>query len=113
MCVGPIANLFGGGRSTPAAPPTPAPPTTPPPPMPIQQAPTPLPDAPTPVPISEDETKRKAKVTAKKVAKKGRGQAGTSRLATKKPATGGLRGIQTGQGTNTGSSGSGSSGGSY
>ena len=111
MCVGPIANLFGGGRSTPAPPPTPAPPTTPPPPMPIQQAPTTMPEAPTPTPISEDETKRKAKVTSKKVQKKS-GAQGTSQLATKKPTTGGLQGIKTPQGVNPTGGGSGT-GGSY
>ena len=104
MCVGPLQDLF---YKAPPTPPTPVAPSPPPAPMPVQQAPTPLPEAPTPVPISEDETKRKAKVTAKKVASKGRGQQGTSRLATKKPATGGLRGIQTGQGVNTGSGGGG------
>jgi hypothetical protein len=59
-----------------------------------------LPQAPTPAPVSEDETKRKAKVTAKKVAKKG--TKGTSQLATaqQKPAQGGLQGINTGQGVN-------------
>tara|TARA_X000000368_G_scaffold26800_1_gene20233 strand:- start:12654 stop:12980 length:327 start_codon:yes stop_codon:yes gene_type:complete len=108
MCV---PGLFGGGRSAPPAPPTPAPPTTPPAPMPIQQAPTPIPEAPTPAPVSEDETKRKAKVKAKKVAKKGQGQTGTTSLQTRKPESGGLSGITTPQGTNT--SGGGSAGGSY
>jgi hypothetical protein len=59
------------------------------------------PSTPTPSPVSEDETKRKAKVTAKKVQKKTRAQ-GTSQLATKKPAQGGLKGINTPQGVNTG-----------
>ena len=45
-----------------------------------------------------DETKKKAKVTAKKVAKKG--TKGTSQLATTKPTTGGLQGINTPQGVN-------------
>ena len=62
-----------------------------------------MPSAPTPTPISEDETKKKAKVTAKKVAKKG--TKGTSQLATQKPATGGLQGINTPQGVNTSSGG--------
>ena len=106
MCV---PGLFGGGRSAPPAPPVQAPPTAPPAPMPIQSAPTPLPASPTPTPVSEDETKRKAKVTAKKVAKKS--SKGTSQLATKKPETGGLQGISTPQGTNTGSGSS--AGGSY
>jgi hypothetical protein len=75
--------------------------------MPVQQAPTPLPEAPTPTPISEDETKKKAKVTAKKVAKKG--TKGTSQLSTTKPTTGGLQGINTPQGVNV--SGSGGQGG--
>ena len=59
-----------------------------------------MPSAPTPTPISEDETKKKAKVTAKKVAKKG--TKGTSQLATQKakPTTGGLQGINTPQGVN-------------
>jgi hypothetical protein len=70
-----------------------------------------MPEAPTPTPISEDETKRKAKVRAKKRPEKGRGQRGTSSLQTKKPESGGLSGINTPQGTNTGSSGGG--GGSY
>jgi len=60
-----------------------------------------MPSAPTPTPISEDETKKKAKVTAKKVAKKG--TKGTSQLATQKPATGGLQGINTPQGVNVSS----------
>jgi hypothetical protein len=64
-----------------------------------------MPSAPTPSPISEDETKKKAKVTAKKVAKKG--TKGTSQLATTKPATGGLQGINTPQGVNTSSGGGG------
>ena len=42
-----------------------------------------------------------AKVTAKKVVAKQRAK-GTSQLATKKPAAGGLRGVQTQQGVNTG-----------
>ena len=45
------------------------------------------------------------KVTAKKVAKKG--TKGTSQLATQKPATGGLQGINTPQGVNTSSGGGG------
>ena len=64
-----------------------------------------MPSAPTPTPISEDETKKKAKVTAKKVAKKG--TKGTSQLATQKPATGGLQGINTPQGVNTSTGGGG------
>ena len=106
MCVG---GLFGGNRSQPAPPPVPAPPTTPPPPQPVQTAPTPMPEAPTPAPV-EDETKKKAKVKAKRVAKTAARQ-GTTQLATKKPKTGGLKGINTPQGTNTASGGG--TGGSY
>ena len=54
---------------------------------------------------------RKAKVRTTKRRKTGRGQQGTTRLQTKKPETGGLRGITTGTGTNTG--GGGGAGGSY
>ena len=108
MCIG---GLFGGGRRSTPPPPTPAPPTTPPPPIPVQQAPTPMPEAPTPAPVMEDETKRKAKVRTVKRKKTGRGQQGTTRLQTKKPESGGLRGITTGTGTNTG--GGGSAGGTY
>ena len=111
MCGSLISNLFGGGRSAPPPPPVPAPPTTPPPPMPEQTAPTPPPTAATPTPISEDETKRKAKVTSKKVQKKS-GAQGTSQLATKKPTTGGLQGIKTPQGVNP-TGGGGGTGGSY
>ena len=95
MCSG----LFGGSRSTPPPPPVPAPPTPPPPPAPVQTAPTPMPEAPTPSPIQEDETKKKAKVKGKKVAKEA-AKKGTTQLATKKPAAGGLQGINTPQGVN-------------
>ena len=102
MCGSLISNLFGGGRqSTPPPPPTPAPPTPPPAPQAIQRAPIEPPATPTPAPITEDETKRKAKITAKKIQKKKR-SAGTTQLATKKPAQGGLQGINTPQGVNTG-----------
>jgi len=100
MCGGIISNLFGG-RPTPPPPPVPAPPTAPPAPQMIQRAPVEAPATPTPAPTSEDETKRKAKITSKKVQKKTR-SAGTTQLATKKPATGGLSGINTPQGVNTG-----------
>ena len=63
-----------------------------------------------PAPVSEDETKKKAKVKAKKVSKQV-AKLGTTQLATKKPASGGLKGINTPQGTNTGGSGGG--GGTY
>ena len=59
-----------------------------------------MPEAPTPSPVMEDETKKKAKVKAKKVAKKAAKQ-GTTQLQTKKPKTGGLKGITTKQGANT------------
>ena len=101
MCGGIIESIFGGGRrSAPAAAPV-APPTPPPPPIQTQTAPITPPPTPTPTPVTEDETKRKAKVTAKKVQKKKR-SAGTSQLQTKKPAEGGLKGINTPQGVNTG-----------
>ena len=64
----------------------------------------------TPAPVQEDQTKKKAKVKAKKVSKEA-AKKGTTQLATKKPKTGGLKGITTGQGTNTG--GGGSAGGTY
>ena len=67
----------------------------------VQRAPVDPPATPTPTPVTEDETKRKAKITAKKVQKKKR-SAGTSQLQTKKPAEGGLSGINTPQGVNTG-----------
>ena len=51
---------------------------------------------------------RKAKVTAKKVAKKG--TKGTSQLATSKPTTGGLQGINTPQGVNVSGGGQGGGG---
>ena len=101
MCGSLISSIFGGNRSQPAPPPTPAPPTPPPAPQMVQRAPVEPPATPTPAPMQEDETKRKAKITSKKVQKKAR-SAGTSQLATKKPATGGLQGINTPQGTNTG-----------
>ena len=99
MCLGAI---FGGGRTAPAAPPIPVTPTPPPPPAPVQTAPTPLPEGPTPTPVQEDETKRKAKIRTRKRPTKGRQQQGTSRLQTKKPEAGGLKGIKTGQGVNVG-----------
>ena len=85
-------------------PPPPAIPTAPPAPQETTTAPIAGPATPTPAPYSEDETKRKAKITGKKVQKKKR-SAGTSQLQTKtqKPATGGLQGINTPQGVNTGS----------
>ena len=94
---------FGGGRQsyTPKTAPQPVASTAPPPIVETITAPTELPETPTPRPVSEDETKRKAKVTAKKVVAKQRAK-GTSQLATKKPAAGGLRGVQTQQGVNTG-----------
>ena len=114
MCLG---ALFGGGRSNNIpTPPTPAPPTPPPPPAPVQTAPTPMPETPTPAPVTEDETKKKAKIKAKRVAKRA-ARRGTTQLATprrggnKKPASGGLKGITTKQGVNTGTGGSG--GGTY
>ena len=97
MCLGAI---FGGGRTTPAAPPIPVTPTPPPPPQPVQTAPTPLPEGPTPMPVEEDPTKRKAKIRTRKSPTKGSQQQGTSRLQTKKPEAGGLKGIKTGQGVN-------------
>ena len=100
MCGSLISSIFGGNRSQPV-PPTPAPPTPPPAPQMVQRAPVDPPATPTPTPVTEDETKRKAKVTAKKVQKKRR-SAGTSQLQTKKPAQGGLQGINTPQGINTG-----------
>ena len=99
MCGSLISSIFGGNRSQPV-PPTPAPPTPPPAPQPVIRAPVEPPATPTPAP-QEDETKRKAKITSKKVQKKKR-SAGTSQLQTKKPAQGGLQGINTPQGVNTG-----------
>ena len=101
MCGSLISSIFGGGNRSTPVPPTPAPPTPPPAPAPVQRAPIEPPATPTPSPISEDETKRKAKITSKKVQKKKR-SAGTTQLATKKPAEGGLSGINTPQGVNTG-----------
>ena len=109
MCLGAI---FGGRRNDPPPPPpVPVTPTTPPPPQPVQTAPTPMPEAPTPAPVEEDQTKKKAKIKAKKVGKKA-SKLGTTQLATtKKPKSGGLKGIGTQQGPNTASSGG--TGGSY
>ena len=105
---GALNTLFGISDNTP--PPTPPPPTAPPAPQETQTAPVAPPATPTPSPYSEDETKRKAKITGKKVLKKKR-SAGTSQLQTKdKPATGGLQGINTPQGVNTGA-GAGATGG--
>ena len=102
MCGGIIESIFGGGRRSASAAPAPvSPPTPPPPPVPTQTAPVEAPPTPTPSPVTEDESKRKAKVSAKKIQKKKR-SAGTTQLATKKPATGGLQGINTPQGVNTG-----------
>ena len=100
MCGSLISSIFGGNRSSTPVPPTPAPPTPPPAPQAVVRAPVEPPATPTPAP-QEDETKRKAKITSKKVQKKKR-SAGTSQLATKKPAEGGLSGINTPQGINTG-----------
>jgi len=60
-----------------------------------------MPEAPTPAPVTDDETKRKAKVTSKKVQKKSKAS-GTSQLQTKKPDSGGVQTPTTGQGVNTG-----------
>ena len=100
MCGSLISSIFGGNRSQPT-PPTPAPPTPPPAPQMVQRAPIEPPATPTPAPQSEDETKRKAKITSKKVQKKAR-SAGTTQLATKKPTTGGLKGTGTPSGVSTG-----------
>jgi len=78
--------------------------------MPVQQAPTPAPESTTPAPIQEDQTKKKAKIKAKKPAKEA-ARKGTGQLATKKPKAGGLKGITTKQGVSTG--GGGGTGGSY
>ena len=104
MCPGDILRDIRDFFRPPAPPqPTPPPPVAPPVPQAPQTAPTPTPATPTPSPYSEDETKRKAKITGKKVQKKKR-SAGTSQLQTKKgkPTTGGLQGINTPQGVNTG-----------
>jgi hypothetical protein len=103
MCPGDILRDIRDFFRPPAPPqPTPPPPVAPPVPQAPQTAPTPTPAAPTPSPYSEDESKRKAKITGKKVQKKKR-SAGTSQLQTKdKPTTGGLQGINTPQGVNTG-----------
>ena len=101
MCGSFISRLFGGGRDKTPDPVVSAPPTPPPVAQAVQRAPVEPPQTPTPSPVTEDETKRKAKVTAKKIQKKKR-SAGTSQLQTKKPAQGGLQGINTPQGVNTG-----------
>ena len=99
MCGSFLSSIFGRDRSSPV-PPTPAPPTAPPAPQQIQRVPVEPPATPTPAPQA-DETKRKAKVTSKKIQKKKR-SAGTTQLQTKKPTRGGLQGINTPQGVNTG-----------
>ena len=102
MCGSFLSSIFGGGsRNIPAAPPVPAPPTPPPVPQQTVTAPIEAPATPTPSPYSEDETKRKAKITSKKVQKKKR-SAGTSQLQIKKPTEGGVKGTGTPQGVNTG-----------
>ena len=100
-----INQLFGSNEPAP----TPAPIAPTPPPVPTQTITDPVsaPATPTPGPIEEDETKRKAKLTSKKVQKKKR-SAGTTQLQTKKPgAPTGLRGITTGQGVNVPAGGTG------
>ena len=101
MCGGIFSAIFGGGRQKTPDPVVTAPPTPPPVAQAIQRAPVEPPVTPTPTPVQEDETKLKAKVTAKRIKKKTRAQ-GTSQLQTKKPAQGGLSGINTPQGINTG-----------
>ena len=101
MCGSFISRLFGGGRDKTPDPVVSAPPTPPPVAQAVQRAPVEPPVTPTPSPVQEDETKRKAKVTGKRIKKKTRAQ-GTSQLQTKKPAQGGLSGINTPQGVNTG-----------
>jgi hypothetical protein len=63
-----------------------------------------MPEAPTPAPVSEDGTKKKAKVKAKKASESSKTK-GTTQLQTKKPTSGGLSGITTSQGVNTGGTG--------
>ena len=101
MCIG---NLFGGQPKAAPTPPAPAPPSTPPPATDVVKAPLPLPETPTPPPKDTDNTKKKAKVVAKKTMKK-QASKGTTQLQTKKPETGGLAGINTPQGINTGTGG--------
>lgn len=101
MCPGQIIRAIFGGGPTAAPAPTPTAPTPPPIPQPTYTKPVEAPPTPTPAPYQEDETKRKAEVTSKKVQKKKR-SAGTTQLATKKPTEGGLQGIKTAQGVNTG-----------
>ena len=105
MCGGVISSIFGGGnRGSYAPPPVQAPPTPPPAPQQVVRAPVEPPAAPTPAPFQEDETKRKAKVTAKKVQKKTRAK-GTTQLQIKKPAQGGVNTPTTQSGVNTGAGG--------
>ena len=99
MCGSLISSIFGGGRQ-PAPPPVPAPPTPPPIPQPTVTAPIEAPATPTPTP-QDDGTKKKAKITSKKVQKK-KVSAGTSQLQIKKPTEGGVKGTGTPQGVNTG-----------
>jgi len=93
MCGGVISSIFGGGRQS-----------APPAPQQVQRAPVEPPASPTPAPYQEDETKRKAKVTAKKVQKKTRAK-GTTQLQIKKPAQGGVNTPTTQSGVNTGTGG--------
>tara|TARA_B100000214_G_scaffold248496_1_gene182543 strand:- start:770 stop:1114 length:345 start_codon:yes stop_codon:yes gene_type:complete len=99
MCGSFIRNLLGG--SQPEPPPIMAAPTPPPAPTPTQVVSPDKPGQPTPGPTQEDESKRKAKLSSKKVQRKKR-SAGTTQLQTKKPLDGGLSGINTPQGVNTG-----------
>jgi hypothetical protein len=69
-----------------------------------------MPEAPTPAP-EEEGTKKKAKIKAKKASKVAAKKGTTQLQVKKKPTAGGLQGIKTSQGVNTGTSGGG--GGTY
>ena len=101
MCIGP---LFSRPRMPKAsAAPIQTAPTPAPPPEPVVQTPVDTPTAPTPGPKTVDpETTKPTSVTGKKINKKARAK-GTSQLAVKKPATGGVKGTGgTGTGVNVG-----------
>ena len=104
MCGSFIRGLLGG--SQPEPPPIMAAPTSPPAPTPTQVVSPDKPGQPTPGPTQEDESKRKAKLSSKKVQRKKR-SAGTTQLQSEniKPEGGGLSGINTPQGVNTGKAG--------
>ena len=106
MCGSIISSLLGIKNPEPPKQPRPVAPTPPPVAKQTVTTPTDLPKPPDPGVLKKDDKNKKAEVTSKKIDKKARSK-GTTQLATKKPATGGLRGVTTGTGVNTGAGGGG------